>query len=438
MKAFRTFPIAGIGAALIFQSLGTCGAAEFHLTPEGAGARDGSSWENAFDQSALSTAVNERLQPGDRLNVGGGTYRDVELVIRTGGQEGKPKTIAGVDRGAGLPVFAGTWSADKPTKGRTALLLGPGVSHLAVRGLRLRGYTFCVLAKHEGGAPPRSHLVFDDVDMEQCRHGFYLSDCDDLALTGCDLKRYTKHGFRFDQGCDRVELRRCTADCSEGDAEWEKKTELFPFGFTITDGGAPNTRFVFEDCMTRNNMMPGQTTRYKNGDGFVMEGNTRDVVLRRCRSIRNQDGGFDLKVPGVQLTDCVAVGNKRGFRIWTTGALTNCFAGWNISSLWCKGGPVDATRCTFHAASGATVTCEDEAKRPVTLRDCILSAAPEAKSFQPTGHKLVVLETTVLCGPNQPPPDYVRPDPGWDGTGDAMDSRAFPDQGWSSRRVPAP
>ena len=87
------------------------------------------------------------------------------------------------------------------------------------------------------------------------RHGFYVSDCDDLVLTDCDLKRYSKHGFRCEMGCDRVTMRRCTADCSEGDAEWEKKTELFPFGFNVNDGGTPNTALTFTDCLARNNLM---------------------------------------------------------------------------------------------------------------------------------------------------------------------------------------
>lgn len=431
-------PVLGSLAALLFQPLEVSLAAELYITPEGAGRKDGSGWENAFDAAAFGTAVNERLQPGDRLNVGGGTYPELELVIESGGQAGKPKTIAGVDRGAGLPVFASAWNADKPAAGKTAIRLEAGASFVAISGLRLQGYAFCVLAKHLEGGASRSQLAFDDVDMAQCRHGFYLSDCDDVKITGCDLKRYTKHGFRFDQGCDRVELRRCVADCSEGDAEWEKKTELFPFGFTVTDGGAPNTQFLFEDCVARNNLMPLQTKKYKNGDGFVIEGNTRDVVLRRCRALRNQDGGFDLKVPDVQLTDCVAVGNKRGIRIWTTGTLTNCVSVGGETCLWNNGGPVVATRCTFHGARSATVHSDDKATLPITLRDCIVSAAADATEFHPSGHKPVTHEATVLCGPKQPSPDYVRPDPDWDGTGDAMDSRAFPAKGYSSTRVAKP
>jgi hypothetical protein len=406
-------------------------ATEWHLTPAGSGKKDGTSWEHALDQSSLSRSVNELMKAGDRLLLGGGNYQDVALVISSGGSEGKAKTISGVDRGGGLPVFSSTWSIERPDKGPTAVRIEPGVSHVVIEKMRIKGYCFCIRAPQEKDAAPRSHLTFDDVDMEQFRHGFYLADCDDLRFTGCDLKRYSKHAFRFDQGCDRVALRQCTADCSEGDVEWENKTEVFPFGFNINDAGAPNTAFVFEDCVARNNLKHNQTPRYKNGDGFVVEGNTTGVIFLRCRSLRNQDGGFDLKVRDVRLTDCIAIGNKRDFRIWTTGTLTNCLGSGGESVLWCNGGPITATRCTFHAARGAAVMTDDKATEPITLNDCIIAVPPDAPKSRATAGK-VILNATVVTVPGNPEKDpaFLRPDPLWDGLGDAMNSRTYPNKGY--------
>ena len=422
--------------AAVLSLGGRARAADWFLTPEGAGRKDGTSWEQSLDQGALARAANELLQPGDRLLIGGGVFKNVELTISTGGRAGRPKTILGVDRGAGLPVFASDWSIAQPAKGRVALRLGPGVSHLTIQHLRLKGYLIGVAASAIKETGARSHLIFEDVDLEQGRHGFFLSDCDDVLLTGCDLKRYSKHGFRLEGGCHRVTFRQCTADCSEGDADWENKTELLPFGFDVNNGGTPSTQVVFEDCLARNNMKPNQANRYKNGDGFVVEGNSRDVVFRRCRSLRNQDGGFDLKVPEVRLTDCVAMGNKRGFRIWTTGTLTNCLSAGGETSLWCNGGPVTATRCTFHAAHSLAVMGDDRATEPITVSDGIISAGPDAAPFRPTGRK-VVLTGTIIAGPGHTDkaPDYPRPEPSWDGRGDAMDSAAYPDKGYRSTRV---
>lgn len=425
-------PLRVVLALLPLLAVASAGAADLFLTPEGAGTKDGSSWQNALPQSALTAAVNERLQAGDRLLLGGGTYAAPSLKISRGGSAGRPKVIEGVDRGAGLPVFTAGWTIERPDKGPTAVSFEPGVSHVTLRGLRIKGFAFGVRAS-VSPAEPRTHLVFDDVDMEQLRHGFYLSDCDDVLLARCDLKRYSKHGFRFDAGCDRVLVRACTGDCSEGDLDWETKTELLPFGFVVTDGGAPNTAFRFEDCVARNHMKPNQPGRYTNGDGFVVEGNSRDVTFLRCRALRNQDGGFDLKVPGVTLTDCVAIGHRRDFRIWNGGTLTNCFAGWSSTALWSNGPAVTATRCTFHEHRGRIVHADDKATAPITLVDCLVSTtAPKAEA----GGRLVETKDSIVATPKNPGRDigYLRPDPAWDGLGDAMDSRAFPAKGYRSKR----
>lgn len=414
--------------ASVLNVSSTVMAADFHATPEGAGRKDGADWANALPQTALAATLNDKMQPGDRLLIGGGTYQDASLEIQTGGAPGKPKTITGVDRGSGLPIFSGTWKVDAPTNGATALHLGAGVSHLVVEHLRIHGYTMGVLA------PPvksgeRRDLTFRDVDIDHMRHGYYLSDCDDLRLVDCDLKRYSKHGFRLDRGCDRVAVERCTADCSEGDAEWEKKTELFPFGFCVNDGGAPNTSLTFTDCLARNNLMPLQKNHYKNGDGYVMEANTAGVSLVRCRSIHNQDGGFDLKVHDVKLESCVSIGNSRNYRIWSTATLTNCFSGFAGTGLWCNGGPLTVDHCTFHALKVAAVMTDDKATASVTLQDCLISASPATRK---TGHGEIVLGNTIVAdgGDAKKDPAFVRPDANWDGLGDAMNSRTYPALGY--------
>ncbi|QDV10867.1 hypothetical protein CA51_07210 [Rosistilla oblonga] len=401
-------------------------AADFHLTVQGAGRKDGSTWEHALDQQALSDVVNKTMMPGDRLLLGGGVYKDARLTITQGGADGSPKTIAGVDRGEGLPVFISTWSEDKPDKGATAVQIKPGAGYLVLEGLRIEDYKNCVLvsAGKEGANCP--HLVFNDVDMRRFRHGFYLSGCDDLQLHGCDLRRYTKHGFRFEQGCNRVTLRQCTADCSEGDAYWETKTELFPFGFIVNNGGVPNSQFVFEDCLAQNNLMPLQKKRYKNGDGFVVEGNTSDVRFTGCRAIRNQDGGFDLKVDGVQLVDCIALGNSRNIRIWKSATLKNCFSGWASCGLWCNGGPITVDRSTFHAMRTAAVQTDDKAKQPITLRDCLITSCPQ--THRKTARGKVETDATVVA--EEADAAYMQPSPGWDGLGTAFNSRTYPAKGY--------
>ncbi len=404
-------------------------AAELYLTADGAGDRTGVSWEHALGRDALNKAVNELLQPGDRLLLGGGEYADAELAISVGGEAGKPKKIVGVDRGQGLPTLSSQWSVDAPTRGKTAVKLAASASHLTFEKLRIHGYQVAILASPTEGKA-REQLRFFDVDVDHMRHAHYLSDCDDVELADCDVKRYSKHGIRFEAGCDRVVLRRCTADCSEGDAEWETKTELFPFGFDVNDGGAPSTQLLFEDCLAANNLMPLQKTKYKNGDGFVMEANNRDVTLIRCRSIRNQDGGFDLKVPGVVLKGCVAIGNGRNIRIWNGGTLDNCFTGWAKTGIWSNGAALTVNRTTFHELDTAVLT-DDRASEPVTVSAGLISKV--ARQHFNTAHGNAVFAETVVVAEGEDP-QYVNPDPKWNGLGDAMNSRAHPNQGYRNAK----
>ncbi|MEA3207618.1 MAG: hypothetical protein QOE70_675 [Chthoniobacter sp.] len=422
-------------AATFVLSAGALPAADLYLTPAGAGKRDGSSWENAFAQAALNEAVNDRLKPGDRLMLGGGTYTNGSLRIATGGAPGKLKSIIGVDRGTGFPLFSSNWSVEHPDKGPTCVQLEAGVSHVTLQHLRIKGYCFGVKA-NVSPETPRTHLTFDDVDVEQQRHGYYLSHCDDLVIENCDLKRYSKHGFRFDQGCNRVTVKKCTADCSEGDADWETKTELFPFGFTVNDGGVPSTELTFEDCVAKNNRKSNQgSLKYTNGDGFVVEGNTQDVTFIRCRSLRNQDGGFDLKVTGVRLTGCVAIGQRRDFRLWHAGTLTNCFGGWSSTGLWCKEGPVTADHCTFHEHKNSAVEADGKATAPISLVNCLISSSAAAPKVE-TGKKLVELKETIVASvaPGGKAPGYLKDDSSWDGAGSAMDPTAYPEKGYRSTR----
>jgi hypothetical protein len=409
-------------------------AADLHMTSAGAGRRDGADWANSMSALVLSEVVNKRMQPGDRLLISGGDFPDVELSIEVGGTPGAAKEIVGVDRGEGLPRFVSDWQIDQPSRGRTAVRIAAGVSHVTLRHLRIHGYAYGVQAGPTDGETDRTALKFDDVDVDHARHPFYLSDCDDLEITECDVVRYSKHGFRFEQGCDRVLVRRCLADCSQGDAEWETNTESLPFGFTVNGNGTPNTAIRFEDCTAANNLMPLQKNKYKNGDGFVVEANARDIAFTGCRALRNQDAGYDLKPEGIKLTDCVAIGNGRNFRIWTTGTMTNCFSGWAKTGVWSNGGPLLVERCTFHELSGSAVLTDDAAKEPVTLRNCLITRTPATVKMTSRGK--VTLVETIDTGDRDPEyarPELAGPDAAWNGRGNAMNSRAFPDKGYRGK-----
>ncbi|HSV74180.1 MAG TPA: right-handed parallel beta-helix repeat-containing protein [Chthonomonadales bacterium] len=415
-------------AALSAEGSVLAQARELHLTAGGAGSRSGVSWQHAFAAAQLQTVVNETMEPGDRLLVGGGTYRGVALVVSRGGEPGYDKQIVGVDLGEGLPRLCGDWSVERPAVGHTAIRIEAGVSHVTLRGVRIQGYRIGVHAPAVPGGAARTHLRLDDVRIEQARYGLHLANCDDVQLRDCVVRRYTKHGFRFEQGCDRVTLRRCIADCSEGDPSWEARTELLPFGFFLNTSSIPHSAFLFEHCVARNNMMPLQQASFKNGDGFVVERSASGVRFVGCRSLRSQDGGFDLKARDVRLTDCVAVGNSRGFRLWSAGVLRNCFAGWGNVGLWVNGGPVRAYRCTFHEMADAAVVTDDAAEQGTTLVDCLVTAAAAQRN---TGRGTVTFQGTVVLADSDDA-RYPRPARDWDGLGNHMDSARHPHKGYRS------
>jgi hypothetical protein len=402
-------------------------AADLFVTPEGAGARDGSSAGNAASGSAIS-AVFDEMAPGDRLLLGPGDYAGIRLTLNAGGAPGKPKVL----EGAAGTTFSSDWSIEKPEKGSTAITLAPGLSHVVFRNFAVRHHCFAIRAQPSKEAP-RTGLGFEGISIEQVRHGFYLSDCDDMTISRCAMKRYSKHGFRFDQGCDRVLVNDCSADCSEGDPLWETKTEVFTFGFVLSEGGVGNTAFRFEDCVSRNNMKSNQTVKYTNGDGFVAEGNSSDVSFLRCRALRNQDGGFDIKVKDAKFTDCIAIGHRRDFRIWNGATLKNCFGGWSQTGLWTKGGgAVVAEGCTFFGHRKFGVEMEEMSSAPLTLSNCLIGSAEPDYAAWLGGFKgaagTVVAKSAEEFG-------FAKADPAWDGTGKAMDSVKFPDKGFSSARM---
>ncbi len=403
-------------------------AGDLFLTPLGAGDKTGSSWQNALDQGSANRAVNELLTAGVTLYLGSGTYQDLRIEVRRGGTENRPCAIKGVDRGGGLPLIRGRWTVEAPSKGPTAIRFAPGVSDLVISNLRIERFKIGVHLPDTPNATPHHRITFANVDMSHIRHGFYLSRCSNLRLEDCDLVHYTKHGFRFENACSRVRLLRCTADCSSGSEDWERRTELFPFGFIVNQSKDPQTDIHFVDCVARNNRMPLQNRKYKNGDGFVVEKSAAQVAFTRCRAIRNQDGGFDLKSSAVSLRDCVAVQNSRAFRIWSTASLSNCFAGFGTTGLWSNGGRIDVDRSTFYQLSGAAILADDDSTGPLCLTRSIIARCKLPARRTARGVIDVPPQTTR---PGHDPFVFRAPAASWQGNTDAMDCTSHPDRGYS-------
>ncbi len=416
-----------VGSLSILQSVS---AKDFHCAPEAAGTGDGSTRENAMAMGSINDTFNDVMKPGDRMLLGSGTYEGLTLHLKQGGVPDQPKTLMGVDTGSGLPVIKGTWSIDQPTKGDKAIRVDGGASHISFKDFRIESFVFGVVVTEAEETKTTSQLKFSNIDMGQLRHGFYVEDCTDMTLEDCDLIGYSKHGFRFNGGCKRVRLTRCVADCSAGDAEWEKKTELFPFGFIVNQSDREQSDFVFEDCVAKNNMMPLQKTKYKNGDGFVVESSTSNVEFIRCRAIRNQDGGYDLKVKDVKMQDCVALDNSRGFRVWDTGSLSNCIVGRGGTGIWGNGGRLTVERSTLFSLTNTAVLTDDRSHDAIVLKNCIIASSKVASRKTSKGR--TVLEDTLISDMEGATAEvkFVEPTPEWEGLSNGMDSLSHPEFGY--------
>lgn len=338
-----------------------------HVTPEGAGRRDGSDWANALPGAGLEAAW-EGLPPGGRCLLGSGEYRGLTLGIASGGAgPDRMKRLVGADTGRGAPVLLGTWKKEDKGKGAPCIRLSKGVSWVEIRGLTIRKhrdgiYTSSSEGRHVG-------LRIADVAIEESRDALTLAGgapddapelgSHDIVVRNCRFMHYTKRALRIRGGCYDVRVVDCVADA--GGKEWF--VEAFPVGFNVMgEQGVPKGSAVtdhditFVNCTSRGNYHENGK-KYWNADGFCVERPCYGIRYYRCRAFDNTDGGWDDKSRDPLVVGCVAFRNKRNFRFWSRGEarLLNCIAGFAMKrggsggadGLWASGN-VRASRCTFH------------------------------------------------------------------------------------------
>ncbi len=318
---------------LALSSALPAGAEVLHLTPDGAGTRDGADWANARDLTQLQRTL-DALKPGDTLQLGSGTYRSTTPIeLGRGGSETAPVSIVGVDTGGGLPVLEGDHDIHRPKEApaKVGLRFGGESHHWTLRQLRLRHYGYAIQMTAAGTSDTvRTHIVFDDVDGSEVDDFLQLQNASDVVVRNCDVVRYCKKAFRYADYLNRVTFENCTADATGGDLAFP--TRAIPNGFCggDTHGETRIRNITFIDCTARNNRYQPQERPYWNGDGFASEEGTDQLTYIRCHSFDNDDGGFDDKADNITYLDCIATGNAKGFRYWgNNGVYRNCLSAFN-------------------------------------------------------------------------------------------------------------
>ena len=304
-----------------------------YVTPAGAGARTGADWENAraATDGGLQAAL-DATGPGNTLRIGSGDYPGALLELTAAGSGPDAMlNILGVDTGGGLPVLRGrlVLEKDRLKDGwETVLRARTDTGWFSIRDLRFENVS-CAIKLHGRHLGVR----MSGIEVEKAREGFMIYGMEkpggnyatnDVEISDCSIKLYTKRAVRIEDGVHNVSLTRIHAD-----AGGEKNAlEAFPIGFHIfSREGTPGCKDIrHTDCSARGNWNP-EGDKYWNGDGFSTENRCTGIVYTRCFAADNTDGGWDVKSEDPVLIDCVAIGNKRNFRFWSRpgpATLRNC------------------------------------------------------------------------------------------------------------------
>ena len=421
-------------------------SADFYMTVEGAGSKDGSGWDNALASPKLFQILNETLQPGDTLYLGGPEtaesphYGDLRGNITSSGTKEARKALIGVDRGFGFPEFVGK----QKVRSYATLRLIEGSSYWTIKNLRIRHREYGLTTD----ATEHKALWIEGISVYSTRQaGFVFTNCDDSIIRNCQSERYSAVGFSFSHSCDRIQIIDCLADCTgtrdqDDLAHWKRLSD--PVGFDFHSKGSdapPNTEILMQGCIAINNRETKGS--YPQGDGIKFERNNIGVTLIGCLTSRNRDAGYDLKGSQQVLKHCKAISNSRyGFKVWYDGELTNCVSvghGSREFMLPSKGGEhtITAKNCTFHGVEKTDFIVGFESKETTAiLEDCILSFATNKKTFK-AGHGQLILNNSVeLKNASNPenPPSYYEPTLPWYGKDNSFDNRTYGEaKGYSSR-----
>ena len=344
--------------------------ADIYVTPNGAGGRDGSGWENALPGNAhgVLQAAWDALAPGQACRVGSGTYVNVELKISSGGTgPDKLKTLVGEDTGGGPAWFVGNWNPDRPAEGNKFIVLTDEIDYCRFENLKLARYRRGIgsmKGRHVG-------LRIKNVDVYEGRFGIFMQGLayadepevgsHDIVIEDCEFMHFTKSGIRLQGGNYDFKIINCVADA--GGTDWMK--ESFHICYNLLgeqvrrrydpDGKpwAAEHDVIFINCVARNAIY--SRAKYWQGDGFIAEGDVRNVAYINCESYDNADGGWDVKAENVVFVNCIGMRSKMNWRLWRHGFLYNCLSAysfkrggsWISAGLWTVG-DVYAERCTFH------------------------------------------------------------------------------------------
>jgi hypothetical protein len=417
-----------------------------YVTPAGAGLKDGTSWANAF-QGDLEGGLQTAWEATGRTNtlfVGSGIYTVPQTLNLTGGGQDllHMKKLAGVDTGAGKPVFQGDYTLANQLQ-RSFINVPLGVSYWQIDNIIIRNYFYGIYVngQHEG-------IRVFDVDVHDMSDGIYFwgratrsnpaVGTHDILVKGGQYTNYTKSAVRFRNGNYMAAVISVNADAG-GQANWAPGN--FPMGIRIGNSPAESDYIfehdiVFQDVVSRNSWHQDDAGSYWNGDGFTAERAAYNITYLRSKAFDNTDGGWDDKSRNPVLIDTVSFGNKRNYRYWSADKATfiRTVGGYSFKrggsgdsvGLWVGGnGRLDAYFSTFFNNLHSEVMLEEA--NQVRIYDSIIAKTNGTNLFHVVSGSLEsVRNDEYVQGVKGIDPQFVNgTNAEWEGGSTDFNSQAF-------------
>jgi hypothetical protein len=280
-------------------------------------------------------------------------------------------------------------------------------------------------------ADTSSHLVLGQLQLQRIREGLAASHLARSKLLQSQALRYTKRGIRLIENVSYLLVEDFTADATMGDAAWA--TEAYPFGVSVenpADATLGSHDVVFNRVTARNNTYTtADTSAYQNGDGFSLERTAYRISFLNSAALDNTDGGWDDKSQAPYYENCVALRNKRNFRLWNDspqpatlnnvlGAYARKAGAYSTAGLWSQG-YVEIYDSTFYANAQSELVLENNATpaaRVKLVNSVVSDAGPCGAAASQEGGTTLELVNSVVCdGASGTPVQLQAPSSTWTG-----------------------
>ncbi|WP_283206757.1 beta strand repeat-containing protein, partial [Methylobacterium iners] len=331
--------------------------ATLYISPTGAGKGDGSSIENAATLDVMAAMISAAGPGGEvRIIADQGAYQltGAAIVIGTGGTDGHPVTIRGVDS-AGNTMRAeivGTREAPFDPSGfhgEQVFRLVNGADNLKFSDLSFMNIGYG--AFRVGG--DIRNLSVEHMDATNVQRFFenYITGSNatatisGLTIRDIDVDGYSRGVIRLGYDTNNVVVEDVHGDSQRQD----EVGPTFAIGMHV-EGTA-------HDIIIRNSSMRNAEDRlsgsFWNGDGFATEGGSYNIRFENTIASGNVDAGYDIKSSSTVMVNAVADDNGRNFRVWAKDLVLD-----DITSLDpnLRGGNSSENHVWFGRGAGAIVT----------------------------------------------------------------------------------